>query len=183
MELGTLKNYLGSGGKQNLFSQTRSVSESSLWSENRANGVADSIQGGGGMVVAGGLHDGAARGGRRDLTIETNPKKDFKDDVCSITASPTAGFAGSRCNKGVGGADLGDLGLQIIDDLNKDLQKLQKCVTCVICHDMLFEPFSLQCGHVFCYTVCDTLDTLYTTFGALHQANNDFIQPSAWWIG
>ncbi|KAG0636971.1 hypothetical protein HOY80DRAFT_890445 [Tuber brumale] len=72
------------------------------------------------MGVAGGLHGGAAKGGRRDLTIETNPKKDFKDDI--------------------------------IDDLNKDLQKLQKCVTCVICHDMLFEPFSLQCGHVFCYT-------------------------------
>jgi len=37
------------------------------------------------MGVAGGLHDGAAKGGRRDLTIETNPKKDFKDDVCPIT--------------------------------------------------------------------------------------------------
>ena len=86
MELGTLTtNCLGSGGKQNLFSQTRSVSESSLWSENRANGAADSIQKGGGMGVAGGLHDGAAKGGRRDLTIETNPKKDFKDDVCPIT--------------------------------------------------------------------------------------------------
>ncbi|CUS10718.1 unnamed protein product [Tuber aestivum] len=113
-------NRLGSGGKQNLFAPTKSVSESSLWLENRTNEVADSIQKGGGMGVAGGLHGGAAKGGRRNLTIETNPKKDFKDDI--------------------------------IDDLNKDLQKLQKCVTCVICHDMLFEPFSLQCGHVFCYT-------------------------------
>ena len=111
MELGTLTtNCLGSGGKQNLFSQTRSVSESILWSENRANGVADSIQKSGGMGVAGGLHDGAAKGGRRDLTIETNPKKDFKDDVSSITPSPTR-FAGSRCNRDVGDADLADLGL------------------------------------------------------------------------
>lgn len=46
---------------------------------------------------------------------------------------------------------------QIIEDLNKDLQKLQKCVTCVICLDMLFEPYSFQCGHVFCYTVRNPL--------------------------
>jgi len=59
------------------------------------------------MGVAGGLHDGAAKGGRRDLTIETNPKKDFKDDVCPITASPTAIFAGPRCNKGMGDTNWG----------------------------------------------------------------------------
>ncbi|EWC46155.1 hypothetical protein DRE_04533 [Drechslerella stenobrocha 248] len=39
-----------------------------------------------------------------------------------------------------------------IKDLQSDLTKLQKCVTCVVCQDLLFEPYSLGCGHVFCYS-------------------------------
>ncbi|KAK6361937.1 E3 ubiquitin ligase [Orbilia blumenaviensis] len=39
-----------------------------------------------------------------------------------------------------------------IKDLQADLTKLQKCVTCVVCQDLLFEPYSLGCGHVFCYS-------------------------------
>ncbi|KAK6350821.1 E3 ubiquitin ligase [Orbilia javanica] len=39
-----------------------------------------------------------------------------------------------------------------IKDLQADLAKLQKCATCVVCQDLLFEPYSLGCGHVFCYT-------------------------------
>ncbi|KAJ6262398.1 hypothetical protein Dda_3206 [Drechslerella dactyloides] len=39
-----------------------------------------------------------------------------------------------------------------IKDLQSDLAKLQKCVTCVVCQDLLFEPYSLACGHVFCYS-------------------------------
>ncbi|EPS42729.1 hypothetical protein H072_3323 [Dactylellina haptotyla CBS 200.50] len=39
-----------------------------------------------------------------------------------------------------------------IKDLQSDLSKLQKCVTCVVCQDLLFEPYSLGCGHVFCYS-------------------------------
>ncbi|KAK6340787.1 E3 ubiquitin ligase [Orbilia brochopaga] len=39
-----------------------------------------------------------------------------------------------------------------IKDLLSDLAKLQKCVTCVVCQDLLFEPYSLACGHVFCYS-------------------------------
>ncbi|KAF3915927.1 hypothetical protein AA313_de0205381 [Arthrobotrys entomopaga] len=39
-----------------------------------------------------------------------------------------------------------------IKDLQSDLTKLQKLVTCVVCQDLLFEPYSLGCGHVFCYS-------------------------------
>ncbi|KAF3248758.1 E3 ubiquitin ligase [Orbilia oligospora] len=39
-----------------------------------------------------------------------------------------------------------------IKDLQTDLAKLQKCATCVVCQDLLFEPYSLGCGHVFCYS-------------------------------
>lgn len=39
-----------------------------------------------------------------------------------------------------------------IKDLQADLAKLQKCATCVVCQDLLFEPYSLGCGHVFCYS-------------------------------
>ncbi|RPB12061.1 hypothetical protein P167DRAFT_536191 [Morchella conica CCBAS932] len=57
---------------------------------------------------------------KKDISVETAPKRDYKDDV--------------------------------IEDLNCDLKKLQKSLTCVICLEMLFEPYTLQCGHVFCYT-------------------------------
>ncbi|KAH0605045.1 uncharacterized protein H6S33_005027 [Morchella sextelata] len=64
---------------------------------------------------------------KKDISVETAPKRDYKDDV--------------------------------IEDLNCDLKKLQKSLTCVICLEMLFEPYTLQCGHVFCYTcMLDWLD-------------------------
>ncbi|KAF8544793.1 hypothetical protein BDD12DRAFT_440267 [Trichophaea hybrida] len=39
----------------------------------------------------------------------------------------------------------------LIDDLRTDLDKLRKVCTCVICQELLFEPYFFQCGHVYCY--------------------------------
>ena len=41
----------------------------------------------------------------------------------------------------------------LIADLKADLEKLRKVCTCVICQDLLFEPYFFQCGHVYCYGV------------------------------
>jgi hypothetical protein len=41
----------------------------------------------------------------------------------------------------------------LIDDLKADLDKLRKVCTCVICQELLFEPYFFQCGHVYCYGV------------------------------
>ncbi|KAI5783550.1 hypothetical protein EDC01DRAFT_632111 [Geopyxis carbonaria] len=38
-----------------------------------------------------------------------------------------------------------------IKDLKGELEKLRRSCTCVICQELLFEPFFFQCGHVYCY--------------------------------
>lgn len=40
-----------------------------------------------------------------------------------------------------------------IKDLKGELDKLRRSCTCVICQELLFEPFFFQCGHVYCYGV------------------------------
>jgi hypothetical protein len=41
----------------------------------------------------------------------------------------------------------------LIRELKADLDKLWKSCTCVICQELLFEPYFFQCGHCFCYGV------------------------------
>ena len=41
----------------------------------------------------------------------------------------------------------------LIEDLKADLEKLRKSCTCVICQELLFEPYFFQCGHIYCYGV------------------------------
>lgn len=44
-----------------------------------------------------------------------------------------------------------------IKDLKGELEKLKRSCMCVICQDLLFESFFLQCGHVYCYGVSHRL--------------------------
>ena len=34
-----------------------------------------------------------------------------------------------------------------------DLKSLRSMVTCKVCFKMLYEPYTLSCGHTFCYSV------------------------------
>ncbi|TGZ79361.1 hypothetical protein EX30DRAFT_112247 [Ascodesmis nigricans] len=38
-----------------------------------------------------------------------------------------------------------------VNDLRAELDRLRKNCTCVICQELLFEPYFLQCGHTYCY--------------------------------
>jgi hypothetical protein len=44
--------------------------------------------------------------------------------------------------------------MQIISTLEEFVGKMQKSLSCGVCTELLYQPFNLTCGHVFCYGVC-----------------------------
>ncbi|KAI9676221.1 MAG: hypothetical protein M1829_003050 [Trizodia sp. TS-e1964] len=47
---------------------------------------------------------------------------------------------------------------EIIKSLRSDLESLRNMVTCTICVRLLYEPYTLNCGHTFCYSVRQMID-------------------------
>ena len=43
------------------------------------------------------------------------------------------------------------------------MSKLQKGLCCGVCTELLYQPFNLPCGHVFCYSVSISFDGGYVT--------------------
>lgn len=41
---------------------------------------------------------------------------------------------------------------QALKTLHTDLDAMRQLVTCKICHRLLYEPYSLSCGHTYCYS-------------------------------
>jgi zinc finger of C3HC4-type, RING len=41
--------------------------------------------------------------------------------------------------------------------LEEFVGKLQKGLCCGVCTELLYQPFNLNCGHVFCYSVISPL--------------------------
>ena len=42
---------------------------------------------------------------------------------------------------------------EVITSLEDFVNKLQKGFCCGVCTELLYQPFNLACGHVFCYSV------------------------------
>lgn len=42
---------------------------------------------------------------------------------------------------------------EMITSLEEFLGKMQRGVCCGVCTELLYQPFNLSCGHVFCYSV------------------------------
>ncbi|KAI9765826.1 MAG: hypothetical protein M1840_007108 [Geoglossum simile] len=47
---------------------------------------------------------------------------------------------------------------QLIQSLKADLTRLQQIVTCKICIKFLYEPYTLSCGHTYCYEIKEMID-------------------------
>lgn len=49
---------------------------------------------------------------------------------------------------------------ELIAGLQEDAKRIRACVTCSICHELMFQPFLIaECSHSFCYScLCDWLN-------------------------
>jgi hypothetical protein len=45
------------------------------------------------------------------------------------------------------------------------VKQMQKGLCCGVCTELLYQPFNLNCGHVFCYSVC--VRGVWTDFSVL----------------
>ena len=66
----------------------------------------------------------------------------------SIMAPPTpsASSVGNSAAQGSSGHE------QTLKALQTDVDAMRQIVTCKICHRLLYEPYSLACGHTYCYS-------------------------------
>lgn len=42
---------------------------------------------------------------------------------------------------------------EMISSLEDFVNKIQKGLCCGVCTELLYQPFNLPCGHIFCYSV------------------------------
>ena len=46
-----------------------------------------------------------------------------------------------------------NLPTQLVSTFKSDLSDIRNLVTCSICDQLLYEPWTLGCGHTYCYSV------------------------------
>ena len=84
-------------------------------------------------------------GSRKRIKISRNESKPASSAMASAsTLAPPANrgnASGSACNHE-----------QSLKALNTDLDAMRQIITCKICHRLLYEPYSLACGHTYCYS-------------------------------
>jgi len=97
----------------------------------------DDVDAGGGVGVESWADDNNDTTRKRSI-IKRNPKSQVNADGMRVMPKPEK-----------------DPRDALIADLRADLEKLRKICTCVVCQDLLFEPYFFQCGHVYCYGVGD----------------------------
>jgi hypothetical protein len=81
-------------------------------------------------------------GSRKRLKISRTESKPSSSIMASTSASaPLAHGNGSSCTHE-----------QSLKALQTDIDAMRQIVTCKICHRLLYEPYSLACGHTYCYS-------------------------------
>lgn len=71
---------------------------------------------------------------------------------------------------------------QLVNTLQGHVDDIRSRLQCGICIRPLYEPFSLACGHTFCYTVSGHPHQLFSIY--VPRPTNSFIVPCAmvqWW--
>jgi hypothetical protein len=84
-------------------------------------------------------------GSRKRIKISPTESK----PTSSIMALPVASASSAACKSAVQGTCRHE---QSLKALQTDIDAMRQIVTCKICHRLLYEPYSLACGHTYCYS-------------------------------
>lgn len=84
-------------------------------------------------------------GSRKRIKISRNESKPSTSNMASASIPGPS----TKCNTS-GGSDCSHG--QSLQALQTDIDAMRQIVTCKICHRLLYEPYSLACGHTYCYS-------------------------------
>ena len=89
-------------------------------------------------------------GSRKRFKISRTEERALSKDKSPVALRPTSSHQSQSCGPPATSASCQHE--QALKTLNTDVDSMRQLVTCKICHRLLYEPYSLSCGHTYCYS-------------------------------
>ena len=90
-------------------------------------------------------------GSRKRLKVSRTEGKSTSAELAPV-ASSSISASNKSPDYGASAANASCHHEQSLKALHTDLDAMRQLVTCKICHRLLYEPYSLSCGHTYCYS-------------------------------
>ena len=90
-------------------------------------------------------------GSRKRVKISRTEGKSTSTDMAPVASASTIASS-KNVNGCTSASDATCHHEQSLKALHTDLDAMRQLITCKICHRLLYEPYSLSCGHTYCYS-------------------------------